>query len=97
MAYGAIMNLKKNTRVGSLKACMEVLSAHTAVAILPGTVQQVQRLARKFPIVQEILPSSQNFDVELPTIQVHQINVNEEPIKGENGEILNPDEILSIK
>ncbi len=97
IAYGALMNLKKNTRVGSLRACMEVLSAHTAVAILPGTVQQVQRLARKFPIVQEILPSSQNFDVELPTIQVHQINVNEEPIKGENGEILNPDEILSIK
>ncbi len=63
IAYGALMNLKKNTRVGSLKACMEVLSAHTAVAILPGTVQQVQRLARKFPIVQEILPSSQNFDV----------------------------------
>jgi len=96
-AYGAIMNLRKNHRKGTIFAQMEILPQHTAVAILPGTVQQVQRLAQKYPIVQEILPSAQNFDTDLPTIQVHQINLNEDPIICENGEQLDPEEILSIK
>ena len=96
-AYGALMNLKRNHRRGRIQATMETLPAHTAVAIQPGTVQQVQRLVQKFPIVQEILPSASNFETELHTIQVHQVNLNVDPIECEDGEKLNPEEILSIK
>ncbi len=43
------------------------------------------------------MPSASNFETELHTIQVHQVNLNVDPIECEDGEKLNPEEILSIK
>jgi hypothetical protein len=62
------------------------------VAIHPGTKQQICRLAKRFPIVQEILQTGTVYNNDLPVIQVNQGTIEntkleeEDFIKLENGE-----------
>ena len=96
-AYAALINTKRQPSSGIVTGRFEILEDHLAVAIHPGTKQQLKRLCKKYPIAQEILPTESSWEPDLPLIQVNQVTLNEDQcIKLDNGEILNKDEILAI-
>ena len=103
IAYAAVTNLKGTHEKGRISATFEVLGSHLAVAINDGTKQQIYRLTKKYPIVQEILPTNPGYDNDLPVIQVNQVSVNSDSVEAdedhihlENGKKLKKDEILSV-
>ena len=100
--YGAVVNLKRTEETGKISANFEILDEHLAVAVHPGTKQQICRLAKRFPIVQEILQTGTVYNNDLPVIQVNQVTIEntkldeENFINLENGEKINKEEILAV-